>query len=44
VGGTLSVESEPGKGTTITAKIPLINRVSGRVEEAARIAFTRTKP
>jgi len=40
VGGTLNVHSAPGKGTTVTAIIPLINRASGGgVEEAALIAF-----
>jgi len=29
LGGTLNVDSAPGRGTTITAKIPLIERASG---------------
>ena len=29
VGGTLNVHSAPGKGTTVTAIIPLIDRASG---------------
>jgi PAS domain S-box-containing protein len=43
VGGTLNVKSAPGQGTTITAKIPLIDRASGGVEEAGLNAFAKTK-
>jgi PAS domain S-box-containing protein len=44
VGGTLNVESAPGKGTIITAKIPRNDHASGGGgEEAALIAFARTK-
>jgi PAS domain S-box-containing protein len=42
VGGTLNVHSAPGKGTTVTAIIPLIDRASGGgVEEATLIAFAK---
>ena len=42
VGGDFSVTSTPGKGTTVLAQIPLVNRRGGGAE-VAPISFARTK-
>jgi signal transduction histidine kinase len=42
VGGKFTIESAPGKGTTVLAQIPLMDRTPAR-EEKALIAFARTK-
>jgi two-component system NarL family sensor kinase len=45
VGGILNVNSAPGKGTTVTAIIPLIDRASGggRRSRADRLRWNQTK-
>ena len=45
VGGKFTLTSAPGKGTTVLAQIPLIDRASGGGgAEAALIALARTTP
>jgi PAS domain S-box-containing protein len=44
VGGSFSVESAPGKGTTVRAQIPLANRRAGRGAENPLMEPTKTKP
>ena len=37
VGGNFTVKSAPGKGTTVLAQIPLIDRTSGGESRADRV-------